>query len=282
MGTVQISSRKAENNQSLTGILKSLDAKCSNCAPTTPLECISRCQVYKLKNELRNLRETMDNPGYLKELFNVLKNETRFNVLQTIVNGGCSIGQLNQMVKKPDDTFSQQNLIQEHLIPLIRAGLVTEKRDEYCTTMFGGRLTELLKNFSEYVQALPAHSECYEEIVLQTLLSGPKKYEEIEAKIPPISTSRTLQRLRSTGLIETPAERDYVFFFKTIRDPNKETISASERKVYDALVTKGSSVGKLSKDTGLSPRRTYKCVKVLKGKKTNFSKKNTQGLYSNL
>ena len=273
MGTVQISSRKAENNQSLTGILKSLDAKCSNCAPTTPLECISRCQVYKLKNELRTLRETMDNPGYLKELFNVLKNETRFNVLQTIVNGGCSIGQLNQMVKKPDDTFSQQNLIQEHLIPLIRAGLVTEKRDEYCTTMFGGRLTELLKNFSEYVQALPAHSECYEEIVLQTLLSGPKKFEEIESKIPPISTSRTLQRLRSNGLIETPTERDYVFFFKTIRDPNKETISASERKVYDALVTKGSSVGKLSKDTGLSPRRTYKCVKVLKGKKLIFLRK---------
>jgi len=273
MGTVQISSRKAENNQSLSGILKSLDAECSNCAPTTPLECISRCQVYKLKNELRSLRETMDNPDYLKELFNVLKNETRFNVLQTIVNGGCSIGQLHQMMKKPDDNFSQQNLIQEHLIPLIRAGLVTEKRDEYCTTMFGGRLTELLKNFSEYVQALPAHSECHEEAVLQTLLSGPKKFEEIEAEIPPISTSRTLQRLRSTGLIETPTERDYVFFFKTIRDPNKETISASERKVYDALAAKGSSVGKLSKDTGLSPRRTYKCVKVLKGKKLIFLRK---------
>lgn len=279
MGTVQISSRKGENNQSLSGILKSLDAECSNCAPTTPLECISRCQVYKLKNELRNLRETMDNPGYLKELFNVLKNETRFNVLQAIVNGGCSIGQLHQIVKKPGDTFSQQNLIEEHLIPLIRAGLVTEKRDEYCTTMFGGRLTELLKNFSEYVQALPAHSECHEETVLQTLLSGPKKFEDIEAIIPPISASRTLNRLRSTGLIETPTERDYVFFFKTIRDPNKETISASERKVYDALAAKGSSVGKLAKDTGLSPRRTYKCVKVLKGKKLIFLRK-TPKLYS--
>ena len=273
MGTVQVSSQKEENNQTLTGILKSLDAKCSNCAPTTPLECISRCQVYKLKNELRTLREKMDNPDYIKELFNVLKNEIRFNILQTIVNGGCSIGQLHQMLKKTGDSYSQQNLIDEHLIPLIRAGLVTEKRDEYCTTMFGGRLTELLKNFSEYVQLLPAHSECHEETVLQSLLSGPKKFEEIEALIPPKSTSRTLKRLRSTGLIETPIERDYVFFFKTIRDPSKETVNASERKVYDALELEGSSVGKLSRNSGLSPRRVYKCLKALKGKKLIFLRK---------
>lgn len=279
MGTVQISSPKPENSQTLSGILKSLDAQCNNCAPTTPLECISRCQVYKLKNELRSLRETMKNPDYIKELFNVLKNETRFNILQAIVNGGYAIGPLHQMLKKPGDNYSQQNLIEEHLIPLIRAGLVTEKRDEYCTTMFGGRLTELLKNFSEYVQMLPAHSECHEETVLQTLLLGPKKFEEIEALIPPKSTSRTLKRLRLTGLIETPIERDYVFFFKTIRDPNKETFTVSERKVYDALVTKGSSVGKLAKDSGLSPRRTYKCLKVLKGKKLIFLRK-TPKLYS--
>src|SRR5659263_759973 len=93
MGTVQISSRTGENNQSLSGILKSLDAECSNCAPTTPLECITRCQVYKLKNELRKLRETMDNPNYIKELFNVLKNETRLHILKSIVNGRYSVSQ---------------------------------------------------------------------------------------------------------------------------------------------------------------------------------------------
>ena len=68
-------------------MLKSLDAECRNCAPITPLECINRCHVYKLKNELRKLRETMDNPNYIKELFNVLKNETRLHILQAIVNG---------------------------------------------------------------------------------------------------------------------------------------------------------------------------------------------------
>jgi DNA-binding HxlR family transcriptional regulator len=279
MGTIQISSPKGENTQTLAGMMKSLEDECKNCAPTTPLECISRCQVYKLKNELRNLRETMNNPDYMKELFNVLKNETRFYVLETIVNDKCSIAQLQRVLKKTGYNYSMQGFREEYLLPLIRVGLATEAREEYGTTMFGGRLAELLQDFSEFVEKLPARSECYEEVILQKLLEAPKTFEEIESLIPSKSTSRTLKRLRSVGLIETPDERDYVFFFKTIRDPNKETFSASERKVYDALIDEGFSAGKLAKDTGLSVRRTYKCIRVLKGKKLIFLRR-TPKLYA--
>jgi predicted transcriptional regulator len=270
MGTILISSRKGENNQDLAGMLKSLDTECRNCAPITPLECIGRCQVYKLKNELRKLRETMDNPNYIKELFNVLKNETRFHLLQAIVNGRCAVGQLRQVLKKTGYSYSQQNLSEEYLLPLIKVGLATEVRDEYCTTMFGGRLTELLENSPEFVEILPAHSECYEETLLQSLLSGPKTFEGIEALISPKSTSRILKRLRSVGLVETPIERDYIFFFKTKRDPKKETFTASERKIYNSITNEGISVGKLANDTGLSVRRTYKCLRGMKGKKLIF------------
>src|SRR4030067_1542961 len=123
MGTILIPSRKGKNNQDLAGMLKSLDAECRNCAPITPLECISRCQIYKLKNELIKLRETMDNPNYIKELFNVLKNETRFHLLQAIVNGRCSVGQLHQVLKKTGYSYSEQNLSEEYLRPLIKVGL---------------------------------------------------------------------------------------------------------------------------------------------------------------
>ena len=102
--------RKAENNQTLAGMMKSLEDECKNCAPTTPLECISRCQVYKLKNELRNLRETMNNPDYMKELFNVLKNETRFYVLETIVNDKCSVAQLQRVLKKTGYNYQYARL----------------------------------------------------------------------------------------------------------------------------------------------------------------------------
>jgi predicted transcriptional regulator/DNA-binding HxlR family transcriptional regulator len=212
----------------------------------------------------------MDNPNYIKELFNVLKNETRLHILQAIVNGRYSVSQLQQELKKTGHTHSRDTINEEYLRPLMAVGLATEARDEYYATTFGGRLTELLESFPEFAEMLPAHSECYEEILLQSLLSGPKTFEDVEALISPKIASRILKRLRSVGLIETPEERDYIFFFKSKRDPNKETFTVTERKIYDTISNGGISAGKLAKETGLSTRRTYKYLRGLKGKKLIF------------
>ena len=212
----------------------------------------------------------MDNPNYLKELFNVLKNETRLHILQAFVNGRYSVSQLQQELKKIGHIHSQDTINEEYLGPLMSVGLATEARDEYYATTFGGRLTELLGVFPEFAEMLPAHSECYEETLLQCLLSGPKTFEEIEVLISPKIASRILKRLRQTGLIETPSERDYVFFFKSKRDPAKETLMSTERKIYDTIIDEGISAGKLAKETGISMRRTYKYLRGLKGKKLVF------------
>jgi len=272
MGDVLQTTRIGENRD-LTSMLKTLDAECRNCAPTSPLECITRCQVYKLKNELRKLRETMDNPNYIKELFNVLKNETRLHILKSIVNGRYSVSQLQQELKKAGHTHSQDTINEEYLQPLMAVGLATESRDEYYATTFGGRLTNLLGAFPEFAAMLPAHSECYEETLLRELLSGPKTFEQIETLISSKIASRILKRLRSVGLIETPEERDYIFFFKSKRDPNLETLTETERKVYNVIPGEGISAGKLAKETGLSMRRTYKYLRGLKGKKLVFIRK---------
>jgi len=71
-------------------------------------------------------------------------------------------------------------------------------------------------------------------------------------------------------LVETPEERDYIFFFKSKRDPNKETLAETEHKVYDTIPNEGISAGKLAKETDLSMRRTYKYLRGLKGKKLIF------------
>jgi DNA-binding HxlR family transcriptional regulator/predicted transcriptional regulator len=270
MGNVLIPTRKTENNRDLVGMLKTLDSECRNCAPISPLQCINRCQVYKLKNELRKLRETMDNPNYIKELLNVLKNETRLHILQAIVNGRYSVNQLQQELKKTGHSHSQDTINEEYLGPLMQVGLATETREEYYATSFGGRLTEILGVFPEFAEMLPAHSECYEEMLLQFLLDGPKTFGEIETLISPKIASRILKRLRSVGLIETPIERDYIFFFKSKRDVNKESLTATERKIYETIADEGISAGKLSKETGLSMRRTYKYLRGLKGKKLVF------------
>ena len=269
MGNVLQSNRNGENRD-LVSMLKTLDAECRNCAPTSPLECITRCQVYKLKNELRKLRETMNNPNYIKELFNVLKNETRLHILNSIVKGRYSVSQLQQELKKTGHSHSQDTINQEYLQPLMAVGLANESQDEYYATTFGGRLTNLLGVFPEFAEMLPAHSECYEETLLRALLLGPKTFEDIESLISSKIASRILKRLRLVGLIETPEERDYIFFFKSKRDPSKENLTDTERKIYNTISEEGISAGKLAKETGLSMRRTYKYLRGLKGKKLVF------------
>jgi DNA-binding HxlR family transcriptional regulator len=257
----------------LLEMLRTLAAECRKCAPLNPLECVTRCHVWKLKNELRRLRETMDNPNFVKDLFNVLKNETRLHILNAIVKGRYSVSQLQQELKKAGYTHSQDTINGEYLRPLIDVGLAAEARNEYYATIFGGRLTELLEDFPEFVNVLPAHSECYEETLLGALLTGPKTFREVEALISPKIASRVLKRLKTVGLIETPEERDYVFFFKSKRDPNKEPFSVTERKVYDSIPEEGISAKKLAAKVGLSMRRIYKYLRGLKGKKLVFTRK---------
>jgi predicted transcriptional regulator len=273
MRAVASTSRTLSRNTDLAEMLRTLDAECRECAPLTPLKCITRCNLWKLKNELRRLRETMDSPNFIKDLFNVLKNETRLHILNTIVKGRYSIDQLQQELKKAGYTHSQDTINEEYLRPLMQVGLASETLDEYCATMFGGRLTEKLEDFPEFTNVLPAHSECYEEMLLSALIAGPKTFQEVEAFISPKVASRVLKRLKTSGLIETPEGRDYVFFFKSKRNPEKETLVETEKKVYTSIPEEGISAKKLSEKTELSIRRIYKYLRGLKGKKLVFTRK---------
>jgi len=270
---VALSEQNEEKKQDLSEMLRTLDAECRNCAPLNPLECVTRCKVWKLKNELRRLRETMDNPNFMKDLFNVLKNETRLHILNAIVKGRYSVSQLQQELKKAGYCHSQETIAEEYVRPLMDVGLAAENRDEYYATIFGGRLNEVLEGFPEFGNVLPAHSECYEETLLSALLTGPKTFQEVEELISPKVASRVLKRLKTGELIETPEERDYVFFFRSKRDPNKETFFVTEKVVYDSIPDDGISAKKLAEKTGLSMRRIYKYLRGLKGKKLVFTRK---------
>jgi predicted transcriptional regulator len=269
----EVAEGSAEKNHDLTEMLRTLDAECRNCAPLTPLECITRCHVWKMKNEFRRLRETMDNPNFIKNLFNVLKNNTRLHILRAIVKNRYSVSKLQEELKKAGHSHSQDTINQEYLRPLLEVGLAAEAQEQYYATTFGGRLTELLGSFPEFVETLPAHSECYEEALLNALMSGPKTFEDVEAFLSPKIASRILKRLKTASLIQTPEERDYVFFFRSKRDPNRESFSQTEKKVYGNIPEEGISAKRLSEKTGISLRRTYKYLRVLKGKKLVFTRK---------
>ena len=109
-----------------------------------------------------------------------------------------------------------------------------------------------------------------QETVLQYLLSESKTYQDIEAIVGLNITSRVLERLLSAGLVKAPEEREYIFFFKSKRDPAKEKLTPTEQKIYDALNDEGIAARKIAKKTGLCIRRIYKYIKRLKGKKLVF------------
>ena len=131
----------------------------------------------------------------------------------------------------------------------------------------------MLGGLPDFAESLPARSEGYEETLLQSLLLGPKTFEGINALVLPRTISRTLKRLRSAGLIKTRVKSDYIFFFKSRRDPNKEPFTAAERKIYCAVDLDGISAGMLAKKTAFSMRRTYKTLRSLKGKKLIFTRR---------
>ncbi len=262
-----------ENNQDLVALLKDLGARCRTCAPVNPLECVTRCTLWKLKNELRQLRDRMDDPNYIKELLNVLKNSTRLQILKTIVKGKHSVSRLQEELKKAGYTHSCETISQEYLLPLMQVGLAAEAQDLYYATTFGGKLTEVLEDFSDFVDVLPAHSECYEETLLDAMLSGPKTFEDMATFVSPKIASRILKRLKTSDLIETPTDRDYVFFFRSKRDPRKESLAHTEKKVYKNIPDDGIPARKLAKKTDISLRRTYKYLRGLKGKKLVFTRK---------
>jgi predicted transcriptional regulator len=265
--------RNIGKGQGIADILRVLNTECSNCKPVTPLECITSCNVWKLRNELRRLCETMENPNFMKDLLNVLKNDTRLHILQAIGKSRHSVRKLQQELKKAGYLHSQDTIAEEYLQPLLEVGLAAESQDQFYATAFGGKLTELIDNIPEFADFLPARSECYEENILRSLLKGPKTFEEITCLIPSKIVSRILKRLKRVGLIGSPETRDYIFFFKSKRDPTKENLSTTEARIYNNLFDEGSSAKKLSQNSDLSLRRTYKYLRGLKGKKLVFARK---------
>ena len=115
MSRIILRSEKNDQKNELAQMLIELNRECQNCAPLTPIKCISRCKTWKLKNELRKLSEKMNDPKYMKKLFNVLKNETRLHILNTSIKRRYSLDQIQQELRKTGYYHSRETLNQEYL-----------------------------------------------------------------------------------------------------------------------------------------------------------------------
>jgi len=265
--------QETEEKTSLADTVKEWEETCKNCNPLTPITCMSGCKIWKQKSEFRKLYKKMKNPNFMVKLLNTLKNDRRLQILEIISEWCHSIARLQQELKKRGYYHSQQTIAEEYLTPLIEVGLAGEDQNRYYATVFGCRLNELIKDFSDVENVLPPHSECYEETALGMLLDKPKTYEDLKSMIPAKSVARILNRLQKAKLVETTKENDYIFYFQTKRDSNTINFSPTERRIYENIPIKGIPARKLAEKTSISLRRTYKYLRRLKGKKLVFARK---------
>ncbi|MEM4704481.1 MAG: hypothetical protein QXJ02_05365 [Candidatus Bathyarchaeia archaeon] len=254
----------------LVETLKEMEEKCKNCNPLSIIDCVARCPIWEHKNELRQLGRRLQNSSFIEQLLNTLKNKRRLEILDIISKTPQTLNGVQRELKKKGHLHSQKIIEEEYLVPLLKTELVKEEIGRYSATAFGRRVNELARNLRTIENSLPAHSECYEEKLLMALIENPKKFEDIERIVPTKSVARVLSRLQKLGLVETSKEKDYVFFFRTQRDPEKEVLSPTEKKTLENIPAEGISARKLAKNTGISLRRVYKYLRRLKGKKLVF------------
>jgi len=261
-----------DKQASFADLIGDVEENCRKCISMTPITCLAGCRSWKLKNQFRSLYKLARNPDFMTRLMNTLKNKTRLQLLETVTKGSYSIARLQQKLKALGFTHSQQTTIEEYITPLIGVGLVQDDQNVYSATIFGCRLSELANGFIDLGELLPPHSECYEEIALDALITGPKTHGELEKAAPANSVTRILNRLQETKLVEKSQETEHTFFFPTKRDPSMEELSPTERRVYNNISIDGISARKLAQKTSISLRRTYRYVRRLKGKKLVFAR----------
>jgi predicted transcriptional regulator len=265
--------QEAQEKTSIAEVVEKAEQTCESCRLLTPITCVTRCNIWKLKKELRKLYAKMKNPNFTANLLNALKNRRRLQILTTLSNGRYSIVRLQQELKKLGYYHSRRTITAEYINPLIEVGLVEKNHNKYHTTLLGRKLNGLLKDFSDIEELLPPHSECYEEKAIKALSESPKGYEELKLVIPTESLSRVLKRLHDANLMTKSNENSYIFYFKTKRDPQKEKLSPTEKRVYVNILQEGITAKKLADKTNISLRRTYKYLRKLKGKKLVFKRK---------
>lgn len=263
---------KADEQTSLKDKVERLAEICENCNPLTPITCITNCKVWMLKKEFRELSEKMRDPNYMKDLLNALKNKRRCMILEIITKERSAINRLQEKLNQQGYSHSQETIIKEYVKPLLDVGLVEESQNQYRVTLLGSRLCGLLKDFHGIEDVFPSHSECHEEIILGALSDRAKTFEELKATVSAGSIARVLNRLQEVGLVRAPEENDYVFYFRTKRDPDGLEVSPTEKRVCANISHEGNPAKKIAAKTGISLRRTYKYLRKLRGKKLVFAR----------
>jgi len=269
MGSNQPLSRMREV-ESLAEALQKAESYCKDCKVSSPMVCVERCDVWRVKHEIVEIRRVVGESNHVRQLLNVLKNKRRWKTLDALCERSRSVIELQLDLRESGFHHSRQTIVEAYLKPMIKVGLIREDSLRFKVTFYGRKIHEILTRVNS-LSLLPVHSCCYEEVVLKEL-TKPKTFNELAAHVPQKSLSRILMRLRARGLLVKSPRTNYVFYHR-VKDKPEMRLSPTEERVFDAILQAGIPVRQLSKLVGINLRRTFKYLRRLREKKLVFALK---------
>ena len=268
----EVGSNQPINNigeaSNLTDALDKAESYCKNCKTSSPMVCVERCDVWRIKHEILEIKRVAGEKTHTNQLFNVLKNQRRLKILGALCEHSRNVKELQKYLQENGFHHSRTTIAENYVKPLIRVGLVREDGVTFKATFYGRKIHDLLTGLGS-LGLLPTHSCCYEEVVLRDL-DTPKTFNELITRVPSKSLSRILMRLRTKKLLAERANSPYVFYHKAKGRP-KMRLSPTEKKVFDLIPQMGIPGRSLSSLVGINLRRTYKYLHKLREKKLVFA-----------
>jgi DNA-binding HxlR family transcriptional regulator len=265
------SKKMIEDGCTLSQTLQVMQERCKDCDPITPMQCTEECETWKVKNELNETYKLVSKRIHGLSLLNAIKNERRLAILQTLNERPLHMDELQRKLRNSGYSHSRKTLDQ-YLKPLFNASLIRNEKKRLVLTLYGRKINNLVKEH-DFDGKLPIHSSGYEEQILRSLLDSPKTRSDLVKTVPPKSLSRTLKRLRESGVISNDSPSDHILYFRTKRALHMERLSPTQKSICRAIPETGLSARSLSRTVGINLRRTYKYLRSLRGKKLLFRRK---------
>ncbi len=264
IGSIEASSSPSE-------ALKQAENHCRDCKTSSPMVCVERCDIWRVKHEIRSIKQLVDDKHHSQKLLNAVKNPRRVKILDALCEQPRSLRDLQKYLKHERFYHSTSTIRSAYLKPLINAGLVREEASRYRVSLYGRSVHGLLHN-SMLGMAFPTHSCCYEETVIRELAKKPKTFDELATSVPKKSLSRVLMRLRRQGLLSITSRGEYVSYCRA-KGRLRQKLSPTEKRVYESIPIEGISTRELSEQAKISVRRTYKYLRRLRKKRLVFKVK---------
>ena len=236
---------------------------CENCRPLSPMMCVERCQIWRLKREYCDDSFLVEKPS-LQELLNLMKNSRRLKIMESLMEKPFSLKDIRDGLKEVGYYHSLSTLRDIYINPLEDADFIQKEDDLYKLTFKGKIIYKVL--IDSEISKLPLYSKGHEEKILRALLSGQKSYNELTEIVPNGSLYRSLKRLQRKNFIVNSSPPSRVFYFATKRRPTRN-LSPTEMRIFKALPKEGISVRDLSEKVGISVRRVYKYLRRLRYKR---------------